>query len=582
MRKVGQSLFRLFCWSPNFNVKKESTTTTAWVRLPGLPPEVFAPSYIASIVASFGCFLAVDDRTRNMSNPSCARACVEIDLAKFVPSEVIINVIGDRSIVQPIVFEGKLLYCSKCKIHGHQFSDYRKVKVRAAMAGGGGHERPNPIPYSRQREPNNQRGSEIISDLSRPSQDTIPSDSLGDWVQVRKRNHQKNRQRDLGKEAVALDLISADDIKSQGLKVLLFSQSQNTGYQETNDLPINMAEPCHVAEPCRVAGVSKAVEPCSSSEKEKKSPSCSLVGFSKEVVPYSFRPGQKTTGLPISRDGSPVHEGVGLRKDSAVVGKAGPLFPTSQEKEGVEINQAVWSPQQVTAHIQCKVSNVRFVLSIVYADCDAMVAAGVSDAGYKGNPFTWSNNQNGADRIWERLDRALLNGLTLAEFPRLQVSHLEQICSDHCPLLIELRTRQENIAFFHYQGVWETHSGFTSTVCGCWEGSMHHDPLINFGLKLKRLRLVLRKWNWEVFGDIRANMRGLLLKINVLEARLQQGWNDMLAQEVAISKGKYQDLADSQYAMLKAKAKMKWLEDGEHNSKLFHAAIKARRVKNKM
>ncbi|KAL9659107.1 hypothetical protein QQ045_021150 [Rhodiola kirilowii] len=162
-------------------------------------------------------------------------------------------------------------------------------------------------------------------------------------------------------------------------------------------------------------------------------------------------------------------------------------------KEGVKIDQAVWSSQQVTVHIQCNVTNAKFVLSIVYADCVATIrkalwedlieasdginkpwfiagdfnvissgdekqggcvpedgpivafnefqlAAGVSDVGFKGNPFTWSNNQSGADRIWERLDCTLVNGLALAEFPRLQVSHLERICSDHCPLLIELRT----------------------------------------------------------------------------------------------------------------------------------------------
>ncbi|KAL9659106.1 hypothetical protein QQ045_021149 [Rhodiola kirilowii] len=119
-------------------------------------------------------------------------------------------------------------------------------------------------------------------------------------------------------------------------------------------------------------------------------------------------------------------------------------------------------------------------------------------------------------------------------------------------------------------------------VSGSWEGSMHHDPLVNFGLKLKRLRLALRKWNWDVFGDIQTNMKALLLKINVMEGRLQHSWNDSLAQEVASNKEKYQDLVESQFAMLKAKAKMNWLEDGEHNSKLFHAAIKARRVMNKM
>lgn len=31
------------------------------------------------------------------------------------------------------------------------------------------------------------------------------------------------------------------------------------------------------------------------------------------------------------------------------------------------------------------------------------------DAGFLGNPFTWSNNCHGANRIWQLLDRALLS-----------------------------------------------------------------------------------------------------------------------------------------------------------------------------
>ncbi|KAL9687038.1 hypothetical protein QQ045_031434 [Rhodiola kirilowii] len=37
--------------------------------------------------------------------------------------------------------------------------------------------------------------------------------------------------------------------------------------------------------------------------------------------------------------------------------------------------------------------------------------ADLSDGGFKGSSFTWSNNQSGSGRIWERLDRSILNGL---------------------------------------------------------------------------------------------------------------------------------------------------------------------------
>ncbi|KAL9679888.1 hypothetical protein QQ045_017759 [Rhodiola kirilowii] len=304
-------------------------------------------------------------------------------------------------------------------------------------------------------------------------------------------------------------------------------------------------------------------------------------------------------------------------------------------REGVDIQDPVWTSQQVSSRIHCTSSNKQLHLTFVYADYDDVVQeqlwedliaasdninapwivtgdfntissweekqggnhsddgpliafnefqlqACLSDCGFKGPPFTWSNNQSGSGRIWERLDRSLVNGLAMAEFPTLQVSHLERIFSDHCPILVELAAAQQNFGFFHYQRAWETHPGFHSFVVSCWRGQMHPDPLVNFGLKLKRLRMHLRKWNREVFGDVRVKKHNLLLQVGVLEARLQQGWSSDLASELSLCKGQYQEVADLHNDMLKSKARLDWLEHGKHNSNLFHAAIKARRVKNRV
>ncbi|KAL9676253.1 hypothetical protein QQ045_004466 [Rhodiola kirilowii] len=77
LRKVGHSMFRVFRWAKDFSSKREPTTTSTWVRLPSLPPEMYNQGYIASIVSSFGRFIAVDSRTSEFSNPSFARVCIE-------------------------------------------------------------------------------------------------------------------------------------------------------------------------------------------------------------------------------------------------------------------------------------------------------------------------------------------------------------------------------------------------------------------------------------------------------------------------------------------------------------------------
>ncbi|KAL9674890.1 hypothetical protein QQ045_003089 [Rhodiola kirilowii] len=91
LRKLGHSPFRIFRWNKDFNSKTEPTTTTAWIRLPFLPPGLYNPGFIAAIVSAFGNFLAVDNRTRNFSNPNYARVCMEIDSTKEMPDEVWIS-----------------------------------------------------------------------------------------------------------------------------------------------------------------------------------------------------------------------------------------------------------------------------------------------------------------------------------------------------------------------------------------------------------------------------------------------------------------------------------------------------------
>ncbi|KAL9659244.1 hypothetical protein QQ045_024044 [Rhodiola kirilowii] len=130
MRKLGHSLFRIFRWTKDFSTKREPTTTTAWIRLASLPPELNNPGYIEAIVASFGRYLAVDNRTRLFTNPNYARACIELDTTKEMPDEVWVVTGAESGFWQKIVYENKTEYCIKCKLHGHSINDCRKHKRR--------------------------------------------------------------------------------------------------------------------------------------------------------------------------------------------------------------------------------------------------------------------------------------------------------------------------------------------------------------------------------------------------------------------------------------------------------------------
>ncbi|KAL9680303.1 hypothetical protein QQ045_018181 [Rhodiola kirilowii] len=94
---------------------------------------------------------------------------------------------------------------------------------------------------------------------------------------------------------------------------------------------------------------------------------------------------------------------------------------------------------------------------------------GVTDAGSTGNEFTWSNNKEGEARIWERLDRCLVNGMGLAAFPNLEIQHLARLCLDHCPLLLQFKGESRcRKGVFKFLGAWLDREGCMDVVKSSW------------------------------------------------------------------------------------------------------------------
>ncbi|KAL9658974.1 hypothetical protein QQ045_028250 [Rhodiola kirilowii] len=210
------------------------------------------------------------------------------------------------------------------------------------------------------------------------------------------------------------------------------------------------------------------------------------------------------------------------------------------------------------------------------------IQAGLSDASYIGNKYTWCNNQEGDAQIWTRLDRLLVNGRALAVLPDLQVHHLARVASDHCPLLISLGDNGRRRSTFKYLHIWHDHPGFLDTVTEVWQHGQHQNPIMNFTLKLKHLRQHLKKWNWDVFGNIRTQTQQLLCRISNLEDSLQTRRSNEVETELVQAKHDLQISQRQHYTILADKAKAQWLIDGDRNSTIFHAMLKAHRRFNRI
>src|SRR4051812_42632536 len=90
-----------------------------------------------------GKFLRMDGQTADLSRPSYARICVEIDLLQPLPSKFWMDINGGKWI--DIVYERMPLFCSHCRIQGHVIQNCRKKpRVLALMDKGKQPVIPNP------------------------------------------------------------------------------------------------------------------------------------------------------------------------------------------------------------------------------------------------------------------------------------------------------------------------------------------------------------------------------------------------------------------------------------------------------
>ncbi|XP_057808453.1 uncharacterized protein LOC131022930 [Salvia miltiorrhiza] len=83
---------------------------------------------------------------------------------------------------------------------------------------------------------------------------------------------------------------------------------------------------------------------------------------------------------------------------------------------------------------------------------------GLNDLGFSGDPFTWTNNQNGDSRIMEHLDRCFGSEEWMLAFPGYEVTHLGRKSSDHCPIFLALdksdEEAQQRPRPFRFEAMW--------------------------------------------------------------------------------------------------------------------------------
>ncbi|VFQ62046.1 unnamed protein product [Cuscuta campestris] len=206
-----------------------------------------------------------------------------------------------------------------------------------------------------------------------------------------------------------------------------------------------------------------------------------------------------------------------------------------------------------------------------------MDLANLSPINPDSNTFTWTGIR-GRGQVWRRIDWVFVNPPMLQHFESITLQHLSKTGSDHCPLLLKCSTfKEDGPKPFRYINAWANNSSFLPLIDKFWNDNPNYGGMLGLHQKFKRLKVVLKAWNKESFGNIFSNLSQAEEKAKTAENIFSSDPTSANRQSL------YKAHAELQYANInelsywKQKSHLNWMELGDRNSKFFQSYVKGRR-----
>ncbi|XP_026411100.1 uncharacterized protein LOC113306371 [Papaver somniferum] len=154
--------------------------------------------------------------------------------------------------------------------------------------------------------------------------------------------------------------------------------------------------------------------------------------------------------------------------------------------------------------------------------------------------------------------------------------------SDHGPIMGNtVGIPKPNNIPFRYQAVWTSHSDFLKVIQSSWEENINGNPAFGFMAKLKRFKEFVKKWNWEIFGDLRVKMTQAEEEVEKVAMISYANPENVELLNHLITTREKQEIVSQQFnELMRAKDRIKWVKEGGANTSFFHTSIKIRKAHN--
>ncbi|CAA0810283.1 Unknown protein, partial [Striga hermonthica] len=194
-----------------------------------------------------------------------------------------------------------------------------------------------------------------------------------------------------------------------------------------------------------------------------------------------------------------------------------------------------------------------------------------------GYRFTWCNLREAEGLVEEKLDRAFASNEWRLDFPNATVSTKVRSASDHSMLLLcKGLDHPKHPSRFHFDKRWLSKEGISDIVSTAWNQPTYGTPFYRLKEKVKSTRTALLIWSSK-FKSLNQQT------IEVLTRRLETMREDKPEDYWELWNNTRNDLnaAHKQEELhWQQRSKLKWLKEGDGNTKFFHAYTLQKRKLN--
>lgn len=207
---------------------------------------------------------------------------------------------------------------------------------------------------------------------------------------------------------------------------------------------------------------------------------------------------------------------------------------------------------------------------------------GLSDLGFEGGSFTWTNNRAAPATVYGRLDRVCANVAASTLYPTAMVKHIEQAGSDHIPILLVLERQQPGASPrrrrpFRFEAVWVRKHGCEEIVRSVWECGHTGGDVDGLLFNGEVCQARLLQWSRE------SNPQRHIDQTNKRLMELRRGPRTKAVQaEIVHLMSELETLYQDQTVYWQQRGKAAWMKEGDRNTAYFHAKATVREQVNKI